>query len=335
MSSVVASELASELTVIFLLFAVHFPLLTCKVESSSTNGHRLVFVDSSVSEFQLSLDSNLPSYVFRLVDVYEQGKRRLDRLAAQYSFDQYYAPGAATQPAEEEEVDNTPTVTKKKTLEVQATFMFEAGRVSLFSYADLEDKGGVDGASLARPRPGQNIILPTVSMWCEYHDRDQSSSSSVASPTPPEGHAGPALLVNITINSTDNSLSPDILPFFSQLTHAIEHRPKSTAPSSPEITLATLPQTPRQEPALATLTAPPSMGNLQINVSLRIDSSNLKLQSNHHEPVDVGISWESGGFVLGIAPVFQTFTLAANVGGVTATSMYVIASLLVPRSVFR
>lgn len=209
---------------------VHFPLLKGNVRSKSSSGLRLVSVDSEVSAFQLTLDSALPSYVFALIDVYEQGKKRLDRLAVEHNFEQFYGQG--TQVVD----DHGPSISRKKSLEVQATFEFNAGHVSLFSYSDAEDlRGGLDGTPASKkPRDPEVFVLPTVSMWCEYHDKVASTSSPSSSSSLPEVTTGPALLVNTTVHGTSNSISPDVLPFFVQIMHTIDHRPPKFDPPSPE-----------------------------------------------------------------------------------------------------
>lgn len=281
---------------------------------------RQISVEAEVSEFQLALDSTLPNYVYPLIDVFEQGKTRLQRLAKETNLEQYYGQGTQVV------VEHAPSLSKKKGLEVQTAFEFKAGHVSLFSYEEAEVlRAGPYGIPTpGRPRDAEVFVLPTVSIWSGYHDRAPTPSSS---PLPDlDAPPGPALLINTSIHSTENSLSPDVLPFFEQISKTADKR--SPKPVSPEITVSPLPSA--TETALVQHPPPPApsqidtastIKRMQISISLQLYTSKLQVLTSREDLTEVTVAWKSGGFLFNIEPGFETFSMVGTVGGVTTTFM--------------
>jgi hypothetical protein len=135
----------------------------------------------------------------------------------------------------------------------------------------------------------------------------------------------------MVVSGTQNTLNPDMLPFFTQLTNAIEHRPSrqaSTAPPSPDLAPRPLPVSLSSSKSLSAsappasdlaITPPAAIGNTQINFSLRIDKSVLIVRCSTSDPAEAVVTWESGGCLLSLAPGFREISLATNIAGVTAS----------------
>jgi len=60
-----------------------YPEMTAQLRSESSSSNRRIRIGANVSGFILELDSSIPDYVFSLVDVYRQGKERVERLTSQ------------------------------------------------------------------------------------------------------------------------------------------------------------------------------------------------------------------------------------------------------------
>ena len=58
-----------------------YPQMTAQARSDRIGGTRRLRIAANVSGFILDLDPSIPFYVFSLVDVYRQGRERMDQLA--------------------------------------------------------------------------------------------------------------------------------------------------------------------------------------------------------------------------------------------------------------
>lgn len=295
-----------------------YPEMTANVRVERISGFRRVCVSADVSGFILDLDSSIPDYVFALMDVYRQGKERIDRFAINIS-----RPSTHTDPG----TQSPRTVTEMPhnalpTSNIVLSSTFASGRVRMYSIRRRENSSRHRSNPSHYEFPSTTYVdseveifdLPVVTVWGEYR----------ASPSP-RRLSGPArplepsiLMFKSTIHSSENILRPTLLPFITDLVARVEERMRQTSRPSSQVSPMQahdrLPVLPTEQ--LLEQTADPVSG-LKISLSLRIDQSKLELTCQPDVNVIAGLHWDSGGFMLNIAPGARRVTFTGAVGGLT------------------
>ena len=251
-----------------------------------------------------------------LIDVYREGKNRVDRFS-----------GTSTRgPLKEETSPDTPLPSEHgyinlRTSHVFMALAFKSGRVRMFSQAyslssrpraisshspELFDRQLGDlGAEVFK--------LPGVSVWGEYRATPAFSKvkgrRTAMEPS--------TLIFKSTIHSSQNTLRPTLLPFLTEVIDHIEARMKKTSlQDMHRIPGLSSPATPLKQLDHAPVPVE-SVSSMQISLSLRIDQSRLELTCQPDVNVIAGLHWDSGGFVVNISPGAHRVTFSGNVGGLT------------------
>ncbi|KAF8664381.1 hypothetical protein AX16_000752 [Volvariella volvacea WC 439] len=291
-----------------------YPEMKAQLRSKKIGATRRVQIVADVSGFILDLDSSIPDYVFSLVDVYRQGKARVERLAAM-------APRTPL-PVEDIAPSQPPSGKLRSDVlisNVIGSLTFASGTVRIHSigaavfprsrslshakHEPSEDLGFEEGADV--------FCLPIVSVWAEY--RAAPSSSKI--PVDQDDDVATSLLIfKSTVHSSQNTLHPTLLPFMTELVSHIEARMRRISlrpelPSSLAVPTLRSSITPLEPETM------PSVASLQISFSLRIDQSKLELTCQPDVNVVAGVHWESGGFMINISPGARKVNFSGSVGG--------------------
>ncbi|KAG0707320.1 hypothetical protein DFH29DRAFT_995117 [Suillus ampliporus] len=278
-----------------------YPHMTARLRSNTSLLSRHIRFSGNVSGFILDLDSNIPDYVFSLIDVYRQGRERMIRIAANL-------PRTTTVHADLARDDVSPRGGQHNVpaSSIFASLVFQSGEVHVHS-----DAKRTQAPSLSTRRPSdvpeqETLKLPVISAWVEYR------ASGI--------RTGPAALIfKSTIHSSRNTLRPSLLPFITEIVDFVQLRLRKT---SRETTLSLVSSPPEDEPS-SVLTSSrlenlsEASSSLQISFSLRIDESKLELTCQPDVNVVAALRWESGGFLMNISPGAHNLTLTGTVDGLT------------------
>ncbi|KAL0956539.1 hypothetical protein HGRIS_002680 [Hohenbuehelia grisea] len=285
-----------------------YPEMTAQVRSETSSISRKIQVGASVSGFVLDLDSSIPEYVFSLVDVYRQGKERIERLATN-------APRTPITPRQQEPDDTSLQKRYKAvpTSNILASLTFLSGKVRVHSGTapSLGRSKSYSHDMPSDPDVGDDILeLPVVSVWAEYRATPAAQKLLQGLDVEPS-----MLMFKSTIHSSENTLKPTLLPFITELTRHVETRMRkvsSQAPHPPKIVT-----TPSSSTFLRAEHVAQPVSSMRISFSLRIDQSKLELTCQPDVNVIAGLHWNSGGFIVNISPGARNVTFSGCVTGLT------------------
>ncbi|TFY67887.1 hypothetical protein EVG20_g3774 [Dentipellis fragilis] len=290
-----------------------YPEMNAQLRSEKSSDSRRIRIGANVSGFILDLDPSIPDYVFSLVDVYRQGKHRVDQLTANTPRNNIHTAPPRSSTLDESQLKSI------LTSNVILSLVFYSGQVRFqteFSSSVSRTKTWHTSSS-ARPSSSSKEIfsLPMVTVWGEYRAAPlyrKLSGPRLAEPS--------TLTFKSTVHSSENTLRPTLLPFVSELVRRIEHRmrkasrrhPATSAISYPDAVPAVL------GPSQSSVSADTRVSSsLQITFALRIDQSKLRLTCQPDVNVLAGIHWNSGGFIVNISPGAREISFMGNVSGLT------------------
>jgi hypothetical protein len=287
--------------------------MKAQLRSTHSRSLRNVWVKATVSGFILDLDSSIPSYVFSLIDVYHQGKDRMEKFAATVP-----RTPSTLESSIEKDLSLENRYTALPTSNVLASLIFLSGKVRVYSgsASNLYRKRSF---SNTQHEPSDEQVmeigaevfnLPGVSVWTEYRSAPASQTTSVREAEPS------TLMFKSTVHSSQNTLRPTLLPFLTELVSHVETRlRKASLRTSRPILLGTS-HLPASSPASAHESFE-SVSTVRISFSLRIDQSKLELTCQPDVNVLAGLHWDSGGFVVNISPGARDVSFTGSVGGLT------------------
>lgn len=269
---------------------------------------RNIWASADVSGFILDLDPSVPDYVFSLIDVYRQGKARVEKLSVglprTLPNTEDFPPSSPATPGQSD--DAIPAI--RMLTNMFASLTFASGKVRIFN---TEMTGPFRGRTTSqsifeRDDPAEieaeAFNLPNVSVWAVYRAAPLGSGSIST------------LIFKSTIHSSQNTLKPNLLPFITDLVTHLEARLRkiSIQTSQPILTPVQA-----EESVLLSAQTEAISSSLQISFSLRIDQSRLELSCQPDVNVIAGLHWESGGFIVNISPSPHRITFTGSVGGLT------------------
>ena len=298
--------------------------MAAQLKSERTITSRQLHICANVDGFILDLDSTIPDYISSLIEVYRQGKARVDRLAGGSTRIQR----DDTIPEPEVRRATEDGYTNLLTSNIFLSLTFRSGRVRMFSEAfTLATRPRIittpsqdPGFDAQLGELGSEIFsLPEVSVWGEYRATPASLKVNGR-----RRHSEPSTLVfKSTVHSSQNTLRPTLLPFFTEVIDHIETRMKKAnmrdtrklfdASASPAMSTVTLPRTSDGSPSESN----DVVSSMQISLSLRIDKSRLELTCQPDVNVIAGIHWDSGGFLVNISPGAHRVSFSGTVGGLS------------------
>ncbi|KDR75835.1 hypothetical protein GALMADRAFT_156774 [Galerina marginata CBS 339.88] len=299
-----------------LLYPHMMAQLRSSSSSSSSDRSRKISIKADVSGFILDIDSTIPKYIFSLIDVYRQGKERVERLSANAPLTPFSSIPIAEDlkpPPVEKRYTSVPTSN------VFINLVFHSGKVRLYSGA--ASKLFKASSSRFLELSDEQILslgaevfnLPVVSVWGEY----RATPASQKLPKGPEQEPS-ILMFNSTVHSSNNVLRPTLLPFLTELVNRIESRMRKVSYRTSRRSSAILPV-----PSMSSISRIDDgdledyISSMQICFSLRIDQSKLELTCQPDVNVVAGLHWENGGFVVNVSPGAKEVSFFGSVGGLT------------------
>ncbi|KAG1858104.1 hypothetical protein F4604DRAFT_1684988 [Suillus subluteus] len=281
-----------------------YPYMTARLRSETSLLSRRIWLFGNVSGFILDLDSNIPDYIFSLIDAYRQGRERMIRIAASL-------PRTTISHVDLARDDVSPQGGHQDVpaSSIFANMVFQSGEVHVHSDAKSAQASllGTHQSLDGQLYPEQETLrLPVVSALVEYR------ASGI--------RAGPAALIfKSTIHSSQNTLRPSLLPFITEIVDYVQLRLRKTSRGN-TLLIATSPI--EDEPSLLLTSSrlenlSEASSSLQITFSLRIDKSTLELTCQPDVNVAAALRWESGGFLISISPGAHNLTLTGTVDGLT------------------
>ena len=291
-----------------------YPEMRAQLRSTNSATARKVWITANVDGFILDLDSTIPDYIFSLIDVYRQGRERVERLSATIPL----LPLSAT-PIAEGVKPLERHYTALPTSNVFASLMFRSGKVRVYSGSASKQFRSRTLSHTVQELSDEQILdlgaevfnLPMVSVWAEYRATPASQKFVFDHEQEPS-----LLMFKTTVHSSQNTLRPKLLPFITEFVSLTESRMRKISSRTSQLELQPTPQIPN-------VTSPPRadeseiMSSMQISFSLRIDQSKLELTCQPDVNVVAGLHWESGGFVLNVAPGARKVSFTGTVGGLT------------------
>jgi hypothetical protein len=286
-----------------------YPEMKARVRTDRSSSSRKIRIGADVDGFVLDIDSSIPNHIFSLIDVYRQGKERVDRLTR-------------NMPQSSAGIDITPQLptisledqySALPTSNIMGSLTFQSGKIRLYSSStssrafSLPTHDHVDESLL--DIDADIFKLPVVSLWAEYRATPASHKLGEIQ------DASSILMFKSTIYSSANAFRPTLLPFLTELVAHVENRMRRATLEDPDATsqsqylVSTIPQSARA--------ASDSVSSMRIIFSLRIDRSRLELTCHPDANVIAGVHWDSGGFVINISPRARQVAFSGSVGGLT------------------
>ncbi|KAG8213869.1 hypothetical protein J3R82DRAFT_10613 [Butyriboletus roseoflavus] len=288
-----------------------YPQMKAQLRSETSLSKHQIWITANITGFILDLDSSISDCVFSLIDVYRQGRERMERLASNIP------QGAAPQPPEPFSAvialaDEQPS----SNINIFGAFVSESGEIRVHSEGRHERAMSSvfpDDVDDSLPMTDTELIkLPVVSAWIEY--RTSSNVSAI-----PQSLQPSILIFKAKIHPSQNTLRPTLLPFVSDITNFVQMRMRMTTRHDELSNRSVV-----SESSGPVSSSPPAVApdlqkttRLQINFSLRIDQSTLEFTCQPDVNVLAALRWESGGFVVSISPSTNRVTFTGSVDGLT------------------
>lgn len=274
---------------------------------------------SSATNFKLSLSPSVVDGIFRLIALYEQGKKHVTAIGKEYRTG--LAKFGQDESVIAKYVEHTPIPSKlaRQKIVVRMSFYFASGVVELAKVSFIPPYGAARRTENL-PATGRAILmkptelkLPGISSWVDYEgavvgvdDNDEAAM----------------LIVNTAIHESTNTLSPTILPFVVEMVDKIRSHQDSavnaSSPSSPPAVDEVVDTTVSAhvgESALNAIAKAPT-GRLRLRATLRIDQSTLTFRSGSDTSL-LDLTWSSGGFVASTTlGADQVTSFAGTISGV-------------------
>ncbi|KAA1471307.1 hypothetical protein DENSPDRAFT_799140 [Dentipellis sp. KUC8613] len=290
-----------------------YPEMNAQLRSEKLLDSHLIRIGANVSGFILDLDPSIPDYVFSLVDVYRQGKQRVDQLTANTPRNNIHTALPRSSTVDESQLKSI------LTSNIVLSLVFYSGQVRFQTELSPSVSRSKTWRTTSNARPSSSVkevfSLPMVTVWGEYRAGPLYRVSSGTRPSQPS-----TLTFKSTVHSSENTLRPALLPFISELVRRVEHRMRKASrrhPATSQIpSLDTVPAAFGSSQPGVSVDAGVS-SSLQITFALRIDQSKLRLTCQPDVNVLAGIHWNSGGFIVNISPGAREVSFMGNVSGLT------------------
>ncbi|KZV70698.1 hypothetical protein PENSPDRAFT_752360 [Peniophora sp. CONT] len=286
-----------------------YPDMTAQIRNEVSNTSRRLRIQASVSGFILDLDSSIADHVFSLVDVYRQGKERLERLAANNPRPSGFVP---PKPPKLDIAGNAES--GLPTFNILLHLVFLSGKLQMHSETMRStNRSTMHEAFDLHPSDQPEVFsLPILTVWGEYRASNASSRKRSGSLDVQPS----SLVFKSTVHSSENTLRPTLLPFISELVNKVETRLRNANQTAPRVPTTPVP-VPKDLATVTSVIEDSPASSLQMTFALRIDQSKLQLTCQPDVNVVAGIHWDSGGFVVNVSSGARQVSFMANVSGLT------------------
>ncbi len=271
-------------------------------------------VVAEINGFILKIDPSITGYVFSLVDIYRQGRERVERLAAGL-------PKSMTDAELQSSPEQAPVLLpseRKVSSVILASLNFRSGTVRMHQGLASEVlQSAFDGSNESDVLDEAEIFkLPELSVWSQYSTLVQQEETSEHNASSTSN----LLIFKATIHSSHNVLRPSLLPFVTEVVQSIENRMKKVStlsvPHSPVIQKSSSSKADIWAPAYLQR---PSTTTLEMIFSLQIDQSQLELTCKPDANVVAGLHWNNGGFIVSVSPGKEGVSISGTIGGLTTS----------------
>lgn len=141
---------------------MRLPLLDAEAQMAAKPGSWSLATHCSADDFKLTLSPSIADSVFRLIDMYRQGKAHISQLEKQYLAGA--ARGEGSDSVVAKYLQQTPVPTRRtQQILVRMSFTFNSGVVELSRLTSEAD----GDSPKKRSRPDV-LVLPSISLWVDY-----------------------------------------------------------------------------------------------------------------------------------------------------------------------
>ena len=154
-----------------------YPDMTAQIRNELSGSSRRLRIQANVCGFILDLDSSIADHVFSLVDVYRQGKERLDRLAANNP-----RPSASVLAKPKVDVPGT-AESGLPTFNIHLHLVFLSGKLQMHSESVRSPGRSTvhEAYDLRSPSQPEIFSLPVLTVWGEYRASTSSTRKRTGS----------------------------------------------------------------------------------------------------------------------------------------------------------
>ena len=293
--------------------------MTAQARSDRISGTRRLRIAANVSGFILDLDPSIPYYFFSLVDVYRQGRERVDQLASNmpWSSEKVHTVKPVAPAVEDHSRDALPSSNMLLAL------TFASGKVRMHSTSLSENTARSRKTSGISERLDdysseagvEAFDLPVVTVYGEYR-----ASAGMERTLSGKQRVEPSVLMfKATIHSSQNTLRPTLLPFVTKIVSHVENRLRQSSRPPSQFSPTTVQHLIPDSVAVTEKVLDPvdPISGLKISLCLRIDQSKLELTCQPDVNVIAGLHWDSGGFIVNMSPGFRRVSFTGSVAGLT------------------
>lgn len=296
------------------LNSIVFPQMQCIIRRPSVGQY---IAHSVVSGIEINWESSAIGLAFLLVDVYQLSNERFAKYASLSKTE--LQSSTLPQPTKV----SAPS-TESFASSIRATFEFESGVISMHSKQSSWNRRNDPTSSPRTGRPSNHrtgrslsdfshfrtssikplasdindhvdiFRLPGISVWSEYREGVNLEDAS-------------NLQFNISIHSSNNQISPSLIPFISECASQLKARALQTPTLAHSVVLPSSP-TVQVEPS--------SSSSMNIGITLKLDQSKLDISCQPAAPVTATLTWVSGGVVISISPKVKGIEIALTIDGV-------------------
>ncbi|ORX35037.1 hypothetical protein BD324DRAFT_652754 [Kockovaella imperatae] len=273
------------------------PSLESEAEMASTEDTWMLSAHCAATDFKLSLAPDIADGIFKLTDLYSQGRDRFFDLERHYRTEVATAAERSDSVAVKYEEETVPTSPRKRQrIFIRMSYTFNSGIV------ELHHAGHTEPQKAPKRHLWLDIFhLPAISLWVDYAEA-QADTSPHSELEESEANAS-NLVFSFAVHESRNTLRPSILPFFVELANRVQRRVQEKNERSARDTPKE-PKKPISEPLATAISEStlqkiaPTSNALRIKLSLRIDRSELRFSCAPDSNAYADLKWESGGFVV-------------------------------------
>ncbi|KAG8901896.1 hypothetical protein FRB99_005016 [Tulasnella sp. 403] len=302
------------------------PSMKAAVQSELDGQSRRILAVANVNGLILDLDTSITGYVFSLIDVYRQGKERIERLA----------PGQARANIEALSARFASAQAEQSSIAVLSTnFLakldFHSGRVRLFapesSRMDPHTRLLFRESSMIDPLSAlsdvgtetsiDTIVLPRLSVDADFTGASASEKFSAS-----EAAALSYLRISAVVYTSKNTIWPSVLPFLVEVVRNIERRMDEPHVSPVHVQpVASTPVEPLATSSTNIIPVAESVIGSQLHVqfTLKVDASHLALTCQPDVNVVAALEWQSSQILVTIEPITHEVKLVGTIGGIKAS----------------
>nr|ODN85117.1 hypothetical protein L203_05068 [Cryptococcus depauperatus CBS 7841] len=291
------------------------PSAHSEAQMSSSRNSWQISAHCSASDFKLIVSPDVSEGILKLIDLFENGKRKIDKVEFQYR-EELARHAQDTLAAKYNDSFMPVSARQSQRILIRMSFTFNSGIVELHRELSETERRTMSTETRKGKNWHDSVVLPTVSAWAEYSS-PQSKVSVIHQPDD-DGF----LLFNFAVHESRNLLRPTILPFFVQLFNRMKSRPNHDRMGSDMNhlldTLNTSPNNSNNSPFHRPVSH--STARIQVRITLRIDKSELRLSCAPDSNAYADLKWQSGGFLASTTiGGGSKATIAGSISGVTAS----------------